>query len=348
MSLKTIGWIPQVIGRKLKASNTYPKKSFKVSRLKLMFASGPMFYAEFNFRLFLKLLFTPCDAIHSNDLDTLLACYLAAKIKGKHLVYDSHEFFTEVPELLNNPSARKIWLGIEKWIFPKLKHVVTVNNSIALEYQKRYDIKPKVVRNIANAPADTNKNPENTFNTDNPFTIIMQGAGINIDRGAEELLEAFTFLPKNIHLKIIGKGDVFPELKRLQKQLGLIDTVHIIDALPYNELMQHTAQAHIGATLDKATNPNYALSLPNKIFDYLRAGLPVISSAVVEVANIVHHHNCGVVLSEVNAKQIADTVLHLHNNPEVYNALKINAINAAKLYAWENEFEVFEEIYKGF
>lgn len=311
--------------------------------MNLLFKSGPMFYAELNIRLFFKLIFIKLDAIHSNDLDTLLACYLASRIKNKPLVYDSHEFFTEVPELLNNPFARNMWLGIEQRIFPHLQYITTVNHSIATEYELRYGIRPRVVRNIANAPVGKEALPVDK--PDKPFIVIMQGAGINIDRGAEELLQAFTLLPEYVHLKIIGKGDVFDTLKEMRVELGLEKQVQIIDSLPYAELMQHTREAHLGATLDKATNPNYALSLPNKIFDYMRAGLPVLSSSVVEVANIINTHKCGTVLDAVEPKYIAEAILYYANNIENYWRTKIKAETAAKAYSWETEFKVFEEIY---
>lgn len=342
-SLIELGWQPIVVARRLRSKKEYSAKPFGVKRMKLVFNKGALFYAELNFRLFFKLLFTKLEAIHSNDLDTLLACYLASKLKSKPLVYDSHEFFTEVPELLDNPFARNVWLSIERFIFPTLKHVVTVNASIATEYELRYGIRPKVVRNIANATIENQ--PTTTNVNEGPFTVIMQGAGINIDRGAEELVQAFVQLPKDIHLKIIGKGDVFDVLKSMRKELKLEEQVRIIDSLPYNELMQHTAEAHIGATLDKATNPNYALSLPNKIFDYLRAGLPVVSSSVVEVANIVRQHQCGTVVVDVMPDNIADAILEMYNDRDQYLRQKRNAINAAKDYAWEKEFKVFEHIY---
>lgn len=331
------------MGRKLLPLKKYLSKNFRVVRLNLLFKKGPLFYAELNLRLFFKLLLTKVDAVHSNDLDTLLACYLASKIKRKPIVYDSHEFFTEVPELLNNPFARNIWLRIEQWIFPHLRFITTVNNSIATEYELRYGIRPRVVRNIANAPKGKEALPVDK--PDRPFVVIMQGAGINIDRGAEELLEAFTLLPAYIHLKIIGKGDVFETLKKMRLDLNLENQVQVIDSLPYAELMKHTAEAHLGATLDKATNPNYALSLPNKIFDYMRAGLPVLSSSVVEVANIVNTHKCGTVLKAVEPKYIAEAIAYYANNTENYWRTKIKAETAAKAYSWETEFKVFEEIY---
>ena len=96
-----------LIGRKLKKSSKIKERNYKCKRIKLIFNKGALFYAEYNFRLFWLLLFTKADILLANDLDTLLANFLCAKIKRKKLVYDSHEYFTEVPELINRKFTKK-------------------------------------------------------------------------------------------------------------------------------------------------------------------------------------------------------------------------------------------------
>ena len=106
------------MGRELPDSPIMNLRTYQTKRMKLFFTKGSLFYAFFNIRLFIFLLFKKIDLLVSNDLDTLLANYLISKIKGIPLVYDSHEYFTEVPEL-EGRFAKKVWLAIEKWIFPK-------------------------------------------------------------------------------------------------------------------------------------------------------------------------------------------------------------------------------------
>ena len=117
-------------------------------RMKLLFNHGPLFYAEYNIRLFFFLLFSKVDIYHANDLDTLLANYLASKIRRKPLIYDSHEYFTGVPEIQNRKIVKKIWTMIEGWIFPRLRHIFTVNDSIASLYNEKYGKSVKTLRNI--------------------------------------------------------------------------------------------------------------------------------------------------------------------------------------------------------
>ena len=106
-----------LIGRK-RPTSLKLKRPYRTKRMKLIFNKGALFYAEFNIRLFILLVFSKVDIYHANDLDTLLANYLAAIIRRKPIVYDSHEYFTGVPEIQNKKLVKKVWLNIEKFIFP--------------------------------------------------------------------------------------------------------------------------------------------------------------------------------------------------------------------------------------
>ena len=138
-------------------------------------------------------LFQKVDVLVANDLDTLLPNYLNSKLKGAHLVYDSHELFCEVPELQSNPTKKKIWKRLERWISPKLKNVFTVNDSIAKIYSDEYKVDVKVVRNIpllSNRVSFKKISKQELGIPSDKKIIVLQGAGINVDRGAEEAVEA--------------------------------------------------------------------------------------------------------------------------------------------------------------
>ena len=118
-TLVSMGFDVHLVGRKLPNSLPLTNRNYKTKRLKLLFKKGALFYAEFNFRLFWYLLFKKHSVLLANDLDTLLANRWVSKLKGSQLVYDSHEYFTEVPELKEGSFAKNTWLKIEKQIFPK-------------------------------------------------------------------------------------------------------------------------------------------------------------------------------------------------------------------------------------
>jgi len=120
-----------VVGRQFNNSMSCNHLPYPVKRFRMIFKKGPLMYAFFNIRLFIYLLFKKVDILLANDLDTLLANFLVSRIRKVTLIFDSHEYFTGVPEIQNRSFVRKVWQIIERWIFPKLKHIYTVNQSIA-------------------------------------------------------------------------------------------------------------------------------------------------------------------------------------------------------------------------
>jgi hypothetical protein len=142
------GFEVTMVGRLRRKNLPLEKRPYATKRMFLFFERGPLFYAEYNFRLFFYLLFHKADVLVANDLDTLLANYIASKFKGSVLVHDSHEYFTGVPELEGRNFAKGMWKRIERWIFPKLRSIYTVNGSIASLYKEEYGKEVKVVRNF--------------------------------------------------------------------------------------------------------------------------------------------------------------------------------------------------------
>jgi len=345
--LSNQGYDVLLVGRKRKSSVELPKRAYKTHRMKLFFETGAKFYAFFNLRLFFFLLFRKSDLLVSNDLDTLLANHMAKKFKRKtRLVYDSHEYFTEVPELTSRPKVQKIWLKIEEWIFPKLKDVYTVNESIAQIYSKKYNKDIRVVRNIS--PLWRGKEIESKKNLgipENVPLIILQGAGINVERGAEEAVEAMKSV--DAVLMIVGDGDVVPNLKQYvadhEQELG--QKVIFFGRKPYDVMMNYTTHADIGLTLDKPNSLNYALSLPNKIFDYMHTNTSVVATEIKEVAKVVRKHEIGVVLEEFTVDGLARTLNQLINDQEKLNTFKANCAKAAQTENWEKETEILAKIY---
>lgn len=339
------GYEVLLVGRKRRSSVDLAPREYKTKRMRLLFETGAAFYAFFNLRLFFLLLSKKCDVLVSNDLDTLLANHMAKKFKRNcTLVYDSHEYFTEVPELVNRPSVQRIWLRIEKWIFPQLTHIYTVNDSIAKIYTDLYQKEIKVVRNISQRWQPENiKSKQELDIPENVPLIILQGAGINVDRGAEEAVEAMQEV--DAVLMIVGDGDVLGQLKDRVKELGLESKVRFYGRRPYLEMMQFTYHADLGLTLDKDTNPNYKFSLPNKIFDYMHAGTPVVATNIIEVANVIRKNDIGFVLDRFTPDTLAKALVEIIKDPKRLDAMKTNCAKAAETENWENETSVLTEIY---
>jgi len=335
-----------LVGRLLPNSLEINDREYKTRRLKLWFNKGTLFYAEFQIRLLILLLFSNFDVAHANDLDTLLPNFLAVKIRRKHIVYDTHEYFTEVPELQQNPFKKSIWKFVEKSIFPKLEHVFTVNQSIAEIYHKLYGVAINVLRNVPNQNANIIDIELPAELKQKPF-IILQGAGINIDRGAEELVEAMNYI-NAANLLIIGDGDVMPNLRRYVAESNLSSKVFFMPKKPYAELMAYTCKAAIGVTLDKDTNLNYKLSLPNKIFDYVRAEIPILASPLIETKRIFDEFNVGCLIPSHHPQDIADTINFMLSNeaPTIVWGKYLKQLSLET--SWEKESEKLMELYGKF
>lgn len=335
-----------LIGRKLKTSGSMPALPYKTKRFRMVFTKGPLFYGFFNLRLFFYLLFHKADILLANDLDTLLANYWALKFKSKcKLMYDSHEYFTGVPELENKPRVQKFWKRIERKGIPKATHIYTVNESIADLYRKEYKVHVDVVRNISDIPENIQKKTRSELGLPiDKKIIIFQGAGINVQRGAEELIEAMLFV-ENAILLFVGSGDVIGQLKQMVLQNNLHNKVMFVDKKPYAELLNYTSLADIGVSLDKDTNLNYRFSLPNKIFDYLHCGIPMVVSNLPEIKKIVEGYDVGIVTEGHAPDQIAKSLNMLLNDHDLYKHLQANTKKASAGLTWKNECSVLEKIY---
>lgn len=335
-----------IVGRKKGICCDSDSVPFRTKRFGMLFRRGFLFYKWFNIRLFIYLLFHRFDILVANDLDTLLPNYLISKLKGLPLVYDSHEYFTGVPELQNRPFVRWIWKSIEKSIFPKLKYVITVSDSIADTYMIEYGSRPVTVRNCSHITSSIKPilRSEIGIPTDH-LLLVFQGTGINVSRGGEELIDAIS-LTQKVTLLIIGSGDALDTLKSQVLELNLGERVRFIDKLPWTELMRYTKSADAGLSLDKNNNLNYAFSLPNKLFDYLSAGIPVIAGDLPEVSKIISENNCGIIISEVTSYKISEALNVLLANHEKLSLLRKNAVIASQKFNWETESEIVTKLYK--
>ena len=339
MTLQKCGYWVIEYGRLLPESLPLERSYFTLRR-KLWFRKGPQFYAEFNIRLFLYLMSAEVDLIFANDLDTLPAAYLAAKLRNKKIIYDTHEYFTETPELVNRPITQTIWKKLEDYLFPRLTDILTVNASIAKLYGDKYSKKVHVSRNIPPtfAPERLKTRKELDLPEDKQI-LILQGTGINVHRGAEETVLAMQYL-ENVVLLIVGSGDVIPTLKKMVEQYNLQEKVIFKPKMPFAELRQYTMNSDLGLAIDKDTNLNYQFSLPNKLFDYIHSEIPTLSSGLVELKQIIDQYDIGYYIQNHDPKDIASIIESIFADESRYNTVKQNTAKAKVELCWEKEEKV--------
>jgi glycosyltransferase involved in cell wall biosynthesis len=320
---------------------------FKVKLFNLLFKRGALFYAEYNLRFFFYGLFKRFDVIVANDLDTLLPCYLLSKLKNAELVYDSHEYFTESAGLVGRPFPKRVWTLIEQFIFPKLKRVSTVNNSIAKFYHDKYGVHVMVIKNVPiHSSLIKSSSKKKLGIEEDKKLILLQGGYIDIDRGGKELIEAMQHVSKSVILYVVGSGQELPLMKQLAEKIKLQENVKFISKRPYQELMQYTLNADLGLSLDKPTNLNYTYSLPNKLFDYMRAGVPVLVSKLPEVEQVVSANEIGMFIDNHSPNHIANMINEALSHPD-YQKWCANAKTASEKYTWQNECKQLEKLYSG-
>jgi glycosyltransferase involved in cell wall biosynthesis len=307
---------------------------FQQKRFKFLIKKGPLFYLEYNIRIAFKLLFSRFDVVHAVDLDTLPAAYLVSKLKGKQLVYDAHEYFTEVPELVGRERKKKMWLRIERFIVPKINYAITVSESIAQAYNKLYGVEFKVVRNCPELEDGSENTHVGTY-------ILYQGA-LNKGRGLEATIEAMQYV--DLPLKIAGKGDIEQELQELAKRLNLNDQIEFVGQFSKSDLRELTSKAFIGINVLENLGLSYYYSLSNKFFDYMHAGVPSLCSPFPEYEKIASEFAC-CAFANADAKEIADQIILLQNDTAHYTSLRKNAFLASQQLNWLKEEIVLLNLY---
>lgn len=329
-----------VYGRVL--PNTFDvKRAYQIKRKKHWFNNNFLFYAEYNIRLFVTLLFYKCDYILANDLDTLTACFFANKLKNSELVYDSHELFSEGAELQGRSFVQNFWRTLENWFLPRIEKSYTVSQSIANFYNNKYNTKMGVIRNVPILNKEiTTLNAK--FPTKNK-TVLYQGV-LNPGRGIKPMIKALHLL-EDVDLVIIGYGKVKEELINYVKTEKLEKRVHFLGRIAHEDLPNYTMLANVGMVLEEPLGLSFQFSLPNKLFDYIHAELPIICGALPEIKIIVEKYNAGVIVNDYSPETISKALKKLLDETELYNKIKLSQSKAKKELCWEEEKQLLNNYF---
>jgi len=301
----------------------------------MVFNRGPLFYACFNLRLLIALLFRRRPGLLvAVDLDTLPANYMVSRLRGIPLLYDSHEYFTEVPELVGRRRVQRIWERIEKAIVPKLAFAMAVSDSISSIYSEKYGTGFVTVRNFARSYTPE-PYTEFTMSYPSKFRIIYQGA-LNRGRGLELMIDAMQYLEDTL-LFIAGEGDIGDVLKRRVERQAVQGRVVFTGRLTPGELRRITPECDLGVSLEEDLGLNYRLALPNKIFDYIQAGIPVLCADLPEMSAIVHHYRVGEVCISREPQELAKQISGMLSDGDARKQWKSHLGSAAAELCWERE-----------
>lgn len=330
-SLVNAGYAVILIGRNSPNSPALKTQPFQQKRFKLFFNKGKLFYLEYNFRLFIYLLFARFDAVCAVDLDTIVPGFIISKIKRKICIYDAHEYFTEVPEVVSRPVVKKVWEFIAQLIVPRIKYAYTVCESIADIFYEKYKTPFIVIRNVPNKKPLLLNNKKKA----SPFIIIYQGV-LNEGRGLEEAIDAMQDV-EDAELWLAGEGDLSKKLRELMTDKRLEKKVVFYGRISPDELFKLTARAHLGLNLLQNKGLNYYYSLANKTFDYMQAGIPSLCMAFPEYEKINKEYNALYLLDNLNVGEIINAINFYKNNESAYQEKCKNSRFAAEDLIWENE-----------
>ncbi|MFC2088122.1 glycosyltransferase [Calditrichota bacterium] len=321
------------------------KRGFILWRVTTKFhEQGPLKYIVFNFKLFFLILFTPINIIHCHDLWPLPATALAALFKNSALIYDAHEYYSGLKIFKHRPFRKHLWMILEWLAIPVVDVLLTVSQPLGELYKKRYP-QLKRVEIIRNLPKYEVPISTKEFNLKkNDEKILIFHGHFKPGRGLENLVKAAGKVV-NIRLLLVGGGEIFNELNELVQQLNLTDVVEFKDYINKDMLISHSAQTDIGVVLFEPTSQNYSFALPNKFFEYIMAGIPVLSSDITTLKHYVEKYEIGMTVDPAEPALIANTIEEMLQNKNQMIKWKENCLKAAKELNWEKESGKLAKIY---
>lgn len=336
-SLQQAGYDVTLVGRKKNESKPLNEKIFRQKRLYCFFQKGKLFYAEYNIRLFFFLLFVKTDLFCAIDLDTILPNLFASKIRSKPRVYDAHELFCEMEEIVSRPMIFRMWKAIEKYAVPKFIHGYTIGECYAEEFNKMYGVKYEIVRNATILqPLQTENNAADKY-------ILYQGA-VNEGRSFETLIPAM----KNVNCKLLicGEGNFFEQAKALVNTYQLNDKIEFKGYVEPSLLRQYTKGAYIGITLFTNQGKSNYLSMANRFFDYMHAAVPQLCVSFPEYKKVNEKFRISVLIENTNEETISNALNEVLSDNHLHQELSQNCLKAREVYCWQQEEIKLVSFYK--
>jgi glycosyltransferase involved in cell wall biosynthesis len=348
-SLAQAGYAVLLVGWQRPASVPLGPQPYAQHRLRGWFQHGKLFYLEYNLRLLLYLLGQRAAAWACADLDAALPTWLRAWLGGQPFVYDAHELFTEVPEVVARPRVQRAWQWVENFIVPRAQLRYTVGQALARLFEVRHHGYPfAVVRNVPVDDEQAAVGDAPLATTTQPATLLYQGA-LNVGRGLAELLAAMPQVPAR--LIICGEGDCSTALRQQAAALGLLASgqVEFKGYVLPAALRVLTAQATVGIMLLENTGLSYYYSLANKFFDYVQAGIPQLCIDFPEYRALNARHEVAELVPDLAPATLAAALARLLPGGQPgarYHQLAANCRRARAEWSWQQEEKTLVNLYR--
>ena len=277
----------------------------------------------------------PVDIFCAIDLDTILPVYKASQLRRKKRVYDAHELFTELKEVIIRPRIHALWKRIAQHTVPNFSVGYTIGECYAEELERRYGVHYVIVRN-ATVLKDLQIPPK-------PERFILYQGAVNVGRCFEQLIPAMKSV--NARLIICGAGNFFEEAQAICRAHHLEEKVIFKGYVPPEELRRYTLEAWAGITLFEDTSLSNRLSLANRFFDYMHSGVPQLCIKYPEYERVNEQYEIASLIDDTSPESIAAALNRLLQDDAYYGRLQQNCLEARKKYCWQEETKTLLKTY---
>ncbi|HMB93414.1 MAG TPA: glycosyltransferase family 4 protein [Rhodothermales bacterium] len=346
-SLATLGVTIDVYTLGAPAATETMEENIRLHFLPRASGSGPGFFAR-NHRTFREATRSAQARVyHASDLYNLPAMRATARQHGGKLVYDARELYPYVASTAGRPTVRQFWRVVEGYYIRRADAVFTVSESIADQHVAMYGIPRSTV--LYNAPPFDSVTPSTALRdltgvSDDTVVLLHQGQ-IQKDRGCLLLTDAMRDM-RGAVLIFLGGGPLKPALEAHVEKTGLNDRVRFLDPVPPDDLLPVTASADVGITLLEDTCLNHRFALPNKLFEYLMAGLPVLASDLPEIRKVVKGFDVGAVVNPTDREALVKRMQDMADDKQARQRWQANAPRVFETFNWESASQRFIRIYQ--
>ncbi|GAB4371593.1 MAG: glycosyltransferase [Calditrichia bacterium] len=321
-------------------------ETVEIQRLTIRFwQKGALKFLCFNQKLFWHLLRSDFSLLHAHDLWVLPASAIASILKRKPLIYDAHEFYRGLKIFREKKISALIWKMAE-WLFiRRAGKILVVNQFHADLYKKTYQRiePPLVIQNLPFRHESGNSESLPGF-SERSATVVFQGI-LKPGRGLRQMIEAFDYLD-DIAFELIGFGEIEEELRDLVEKGGRREKIHFRGKMNLREISHITQRARAGVVLFEPDSINYRYAAPNKFFEYVMAGTPVIASDIPTFRSFLEEFEVGVLVDPYSPEDIARAIRQVVTDENRWNRLHQACKQAREHWNWESQEKKLLSLYR--
>ncbi len=338
------GWNVIILALKTPENKKFSLESgIKIHRISIRFwQGGALKFLCFNGKLFWRLMFIKFQVVHAHDLWVLPGSSLAALIKRKKLVYDAHEFPTGLEIFKEKRIAGKIWQGTERILIGAVSRMITINSYHSELFRASYPAlaEPIILMNYPVFQSRLGK--LSLLRRENK--VIFQGI-LKYGRGLPQMVQSMNLVDHGI-LEIIGYGDLEKNLRDLVLQAHLERKVFFRGKMSWDKMLYETQKARAGLVLFEPKSENYAFASPNKFFEYVMSGTPVIASDIATFQDFNRQFEVAILVNPDFPEQIAAAIGKMLGDDTRWEKMHKNCLEARKYWNWEVQEMKLVEVYR--